>query len=178
MTKIEVRCEVCGKTFLRERGEVSRSLRLGRRMFCSRHCTGIANIAQLPDTPRTDHLPKGSVVDEFSPFREYFKLIKRRTAQRNEELRITLEDLKHQWERQAGICPLTGWEMELPRTTDWSKYPITPRRASIDRIDSAIGYVPDNIRFVTVMTNFCKNNFTDEDVIDFCHAVAAQNPRP
>jgi hypothetical protein len=176
MALVEVRCEVCGGVFLRKKGEVNRSKRLGRKMFCSRRCTGIANTVNLPDEPPTDHLPKGKNPDQYSPYREYFKLVRRRTEQRGQELLITLEDLKQQWESQNGICPFTGWKMEIPRTTNWSESPLTPRRASVDRIDSSLGYVPGNIRFVSVIANWCKNNFTDEEVIEFCHAVARQHP--
>ncbi len=178
MVRIEVQCEICGRTFWREKGEVNRSRRLGRRLFCSRECTGIANIENLPEKAPTDHLPKGRIADKYSPFREYLKLIRRRTALRHEEMAVTLEDLRQLWEQQNGRCPLTGWQMELPPTTDWSKTPLTPRRASIDRIDSSVGYVPDNIRFVAMMANFCKNSFTDADVIAFCHAVAERFPPP
>ena len=179
MSQIQVTCEICGKVFMRKKGEVNRSKRLGRRIFCSRECTGIANIANLPDKPPTDHLPKGKMADEYSPFREYFKLIRRRTKERREEVNITLEDLQQQWEAQQGICPFTGWELDIPRTTNWREHPITLRRASIDRIDSSQGYVPGNIRFVSVMANYCKNNFTDDDVLEFCRAVVAyQGEKP
>lgn len=177
MPQIEVTCEICGKVFLRERGEVNRSRKLGRRMFCSRECTGIANIPNLPEERVTDHLIKGRVADRYSPFREYLKIIKRRMGDRGEALSVTLEDLRNLWEKQNGICPLTGWQLEIPPTTNWGAIPFTPRRASIDRIDSSIGYTLGNIRFVSVMANYCKNDFTDEDVIEFCHAVVAHQAR-
>lgn len=169
--QVEITCDVCGKVFTRNSSEVKRNQRLGRRTFCSRQCTGKASVGNLPKVKKTDHLPKGRVVDDYSRFREYFKLIARRTEARNETLSITLDDIKQQWESQNGICPFTGWKLDIPRTTMWSESPLTPRRASIDRIDSSIGYVPGNIRFVSVIANYCKNSFTDDDVIEFCRAV-------
>ncbi len=171
---VELTCSVCGKVFIRYASEVKRNQQLGRRVYCSLKCTGKDNVGNLPPTPHDlEYLQPGKQTDEYSPFREYFKLIKRRTLQRNEELIITLEDIKQQWDEQNGTCPFTGWKLQIPRTSRWEEFPITPRRASIDRIDSSIGYMPDNIQFVAVMANYCKNNFTDQDVIDFCRAVVA-----
>jgi hypothetical protein len=170
---VELQCETCGKIFMRRAAEAKRNQKLGRRVYCSLECTGKANVGNLPPAPHDlEYLQKGKQTDEYSPFREYFKLIKRRTQQKNQELLITLDDIKQQWERQDGICPFTGWKLEIPRTSNWSESPITPRRASIDRIDSSVWYVPGNVQFVSVMANYCKNNFSVQDVIDFCRAVA------
>jgi hypothetical protein len=171
MSLVELTCEVCGKVFMRNSGEVTRNKKLGRRVFCSLQCTGKASIGNLPEVRKTDHLPKGKVTDEYSPFRKYLEVIRQRVKIRGEELSITLEDIKQQWEKQNGVCPFTGWKLDIPRTTMWSESPLTPRRASLDRIDSSIGYVPGNIRFVSVMANYCKNAFIDKDVFEFCQAV-------
>ena len=178
MVHIDVTCEICGKVFTRERGEVNRSKRLGRKVYCSRACTGIANIQNLPPKKvGMKNLRRGRVPDEYSPFREYLKLTRRRQRERNKISTITLEDLKQQWEDQNGICPLTGWQLEIPRTSRWDESPVTPRRASLDRIDPALGYIPGNIRFVAVIANYCKHQFTDEDVIEFCRAVVEHQTR-
>jgi hypothetical protein len=179
MALVEVQCEICGKVFLRKKGEVNRSKRLGRRFFCSLECTGIANRENVPPELVLKNLRRGSVATEFSPFRGFYKIIKNRVRVQGDPLSLTLLDLKLQWEAQQGICPLTGWEMELPPTSNWSDYPLTPYRASIDRVDSSQGYVSGNIRFVSVMANYCKHIFTDEDVLEFCRAVVAyQGKKP
>ena len=43
--------------------------------------------------------------------------------------------------------------------------------ASIDRIDNDLGYIEGNVRFVSVMYNYARNNFTDEQVLQFAQAV-------
>lgn len=43
-----------------------------------------------------------------------------------------------------------------------------PYQASLDRIDNNIGYMKGNIRFVSLIYNYAKNNFTDNDVAKFC----------
>jgi hypothetical protein len=172
--QVELTCEMCGKVFTRKAAEVNRNRKLGRRVFCSLECTGKANTGNFPPTTATaNYLRRGKTPDKYPPFREYLKLIKRRTRERHEKLTLTLEDIKQQWERQNGTCPFTGWQLEIPRTTNWAESPISPRRASIDRIDSSVGYVPGNIRFVSVMANYCKNHFPDEEVLEFCRAVVA-----
>ena len=83
-----------------------------------------------------------------------------------------MKDLKNIWEQQKGICPLTGWELKLPDTTDGWKNPPDIRRASLDRIDSSRPYEIGNIRFISVIANYAKNSFTDQEVIEFCKAVS------
>lgn len=115
--------------------------------------------------------------DEFSPFRYHLRNIKRHARQthsRNRvsprEISITLEDLKNQWDKQKGLCPLTGWRMINPITINRVP-PLSPRRASVDRIDSSKGYTKENIRFVCWMVQMAKHSFTDKEVIKFCQAV-------
>lgn len=42
-----------------------------------------------------------------------------------------------------------------------------PETISVDRIDNNKGYTDDNIQIVAQMYNFCKNNFTDKETINF-----------
>jgi len=35
------------------------------------------------------------------------------------------------------------------------------------------GYIKGNVRFVSLMANYCRNEFTDEDVKLFCEAVTS-----
>jgi hypothetical protein len=44
----------------------------------------------------------------------------------------------------------------------------TPYQASIDRIDNNIGYIKGNIRFVSLIYNYARNNFSEDDVVEFC----------
>ena len=43
-----------------------------------------------------------------------------------------------------------------------------PFKPSIDRIDNTKGYTKDNVKICWLIENYCKNTFTDEDVIEFC----------
>ena len=84
--------------------------------------------------------------------------------------------LSNLWELQSGVCPLTGWKLELPKhSCGWKTKKNKLKRASLDRIDNSKGYIKGNIRFISVMANYCKNTFTDDDVKLFCEAVYHNN---
>ena len=60
-----------------------------------------------------------------------------------------------------GICEATGISFVI----DGNKY--NPYMPSIDRIDSNLGYINENIQVVCMIYNFCKNKFTDEQTKKF-----------
>ncbi len=78
-------------------------------------------------------------------------------------------------EAQQGICSYTGWKMVLSETS--SQYnreanARNPKRASLDRIDSTKGYIKDNVQFVCHMANVARNEYSHEQMIEFCRAIA------
>ena len=44
--------------------------------------------------------------------------------------------------------------------------------ASLDRIDSSLGYIPGNVQWVTTTVNMCKQQYSQEEFIAMCRAVA------
>lgn len=62
-----------------------------------------------------------------------------------------------------GRCALTGWPISL----DYAD-----QTASLDRIDSNIGYVVGNIQWVHTMVNMCKNKYDQSKFIQMCLAVS------
>lgn len=98
-----------------------------------------------------------------------------RNKERGMPTKVTARDLLKIWQKQKGVCPYTGWELELPpNASGWKDAPKHTRRASVDRIDRKIGYTVDNIQFVSVMANYAKNEFSSEDLINFCTAVVSK----
>ncbi|BAY82593.1 hypothetical protein NIES267_20760 [Calothrix parasitica NIES-267] len=166
---------VCAKEFNKSRSEFNRSKKLGRPHFCSRSCFGkFQGLANFGDNANrtTSHLKDIVRTDEYSPFRNHLKVMRKSAKHRKHECSVTLADLKELWEKQKGICPYTGWNLLLlPSTTDYKDAKLTIDRASVDRIDSDLGYVRGNIEFVAVIANFAKNVFTQHDVIEFCRDV-------
>jgi hypothetical protein len=172
VTKVKVVCEFCNKQFERSVGEIKRNKKLGRRIYCSRNCTGKVTFTEnIPVGKRYNiaHLVASNRLDEFSPFRLPFRTAKRHAKEKNKEFNLTLECLKQLWDKQKGICVYTGWELELPKTSKGTAR--NYRKASIDRKDSTKGYTPDNIQFVSYMANCAKNCFDESELIAFCEAV-------
>jgi hypothetical protein len=122
----------------------------------------------------TNKLVLGNRRDEYSPFRQHHRLARRRAKASGRECSITLEYLKELWIQQSGRCVYTGWELDNPENTSlWdNNHKLHPRTASLDRIDSDLGYIPGNVQFVCVMANFAKRDFQEEELLKFCYAVA------
>ncbi len=86
--------------------------------------------------------------------------------------------LKSLWGEQKGICPVTGWEM-IPPSANVKKSLFKNKHkanASLDRIDNSKGHVQGNVRFVCLMANYARNNFSDDELKEFCKAVASHSP--
>lgn len=80
---------------------------------------------------------------------------------------ITHNDLLELWHKQDGKCALSGAELtaRVGHTNT----------VSVDRIDSTIGYVKDNVQLVTVQVNVAKNKWTDAEFVAMCQAVYEHN---
>ena len=109
--------------------------------------------------------------DSLSNFRWYMKNIIKNSKDRNKEYDVDLEYLKDLWESQNGVCPFTNKKLLI--RTHANKDKKNPYQASIDRIDNTKGYIKGNIRFVSLMFNYARNNFSDNEVLEFCKNVAA-----
>jgi len=175
MNYVEVECATCGKPVKKPKNEYNRSMRLSRKFYCNNRCSGLQS-NHLVGNYNHNLLHVGSSKDEFSPFRRHLISIRSRCRRLNRDNDLTLDELKQQWNAQNGVCPYTGWEMENPvSTSENDKLPKTIRRASLDRIDSSCGYIKENIQFVCYMAQCAKNEFTHEELVSFCKAVAKKN---
>tara|TARA_R110000822_G_C15118878_1_gene473770 strand:+ start:135 stop:671 length:537 start_codon:yes stop_codon:yes gene_type:complete len=175
MSKVKLKCPVCNTEFERAKKEFNRSQKVGRKSYCSRNCTGIANKPNLGE-----YLGKGInpelwgkkwTEDQFTPFRYFLKCAKGRRHLKG-DTNLDLHYLKDLWDEQQGICPLTGWNMILPKSsTRGFNSSKSPKNTSLDRVDNSLGYIKGNVRYVSVMANYCRNTFTDQEVKTFCEAV-------
>jgi len=73
--------------------------------------------------------------------------------------------MKAQYHAQSGKCAITGKLM----VKDRDKH--APWAPSIDRLDSAKGYTPDNCRLIGYIVNCAKNQFSERELIEMCRAV-------
>ena len=170
---IELTCEISGNVFQRQTGEYNRSVKKGRKSYCSRKCTGKAVINNIGNSVSDYDISQhsGNRNDKFTFLRYIYRSTKNRTFKNFD---LTLEDLYDIWETQKGKCIYTGWDLE---TIPWKKHDRNPRQISIDRIDCNLGYTKDNIQLVCMIANFAKNNFTDEQLFDFCKSVIENKTR-
>jgi hypothetical protein len=161
-------CDFCPKIYERPLKEYNRAKRNGNKMFCSRSCACSYGLKINPRKGNASFLNAANRLDKFSPFR-YF-ISKANSAQRRQwygDSDLDLEYLSSVWESQNGICPYTGFQMELPNNTQDSQIKGKPKRASLDRINSEKGYVKGNVEFVCLAVNLAKNRFSRAEMMDF-----------
>ena len=89
------------------------------------------------------------------------------------EWQITPSDIAGLWFSQGGLCAITGRNMTTERG-EGTVY----TNASIDRIDSSIGYRKDNIHLVCNIVNLMKNTLSVAQLHDWCEAVLAHRDDP
>ena len=165
-------CKNCSKEFEKPLTEIRRNEKLSRPNFCSRTCVGKNNSKNFGDRRNNYDISQHSnnQLDGYTKFRYHYRNI----MKRNQEVNITIEDLKNQWDEQNGVCVFSGVKLELSSYTKIEKDPIFS--ASLDRIDSSKGYITGNIRWVSRTVNWMKNNMMDENVWKFIN-ILVENKR-
>lgn len=164
MTKCE--CFTCGKNFERRTTEVNRTKKRKSNLFCSLSCT-VSYKNKVCPNPNIKNLVSDNRRDEYTPFKWFLARARARQSKKG-KTNLTVKYLKKIWESQNGTCPITGFKMILPKSTEgWDDVNIITR-SSLDRIDNSKGYIKGNVRFVCQMANMGRQNFEDNDLIRFC----------
>jgi len=147
---VRTKCTQCGAIVIRFSSGIK-----SKRIYCTPGCYHMST--------------KGS------PFIPYLNLIRNNNnwRRRKKLVKLSVNDLSAQWQKQNGICPYTGHKLIL---LDGKKHEKTPMQASLDRIDNSKDYVKGNIQFVALMANYAKNEFSSEELIKFCRAVSNYCP--
>ncbi len=101
----------------------------------------------------------------------YMAALERRAKDKSISVTVTLSDLEDKWKEQDGKCALTGRTLTL-RTNNAD----SSATASVDRIDSNLGYQPDNIQWVHKHVNQAKNNLDESDFLRLCREVVDYKP--
>jgi hypothetical protein len=96
-----------------------------------------------------------------NPFNHLLYTIKSGARNRKLLLDIKVDDLMEIYNQQKELCFYTGVKMIIERKSN------SPYQASIDRKDSSIGYIKENIVFCCQSINFAKNRFSVEDFNNF-----------
>lgn len=98
----------------------------------------------------------------------WFTKFKNQAALRNYAFDITIEFIAALYDRQNKKCALSG----LP--IGWEDLGMA-HSASIDRIDSKLGYIENNVQLVHKDINMMKQQFDNDYFIQLCMAVADEN---
>lgn len=161
MKKENVTCASCGETFEKVSKEIKRSIKLGRKQYCSISCAKkcIQNLEHLSSVRSNDasHLNPANRLDEYS----IFKPLLGRLQYRKQESNITLQDLKEIWENCNGICRYSGVQLIPVKHKEYNDPIYT---MSLDRIDSTKGYIKGNIQFISIAMNLMKSSMTEEQM--------------
>ena len=173
-------CCNCDKVFEKRTAEVTRQRKKtpGYPFYCSRKCffdhKGKFNLGEALGKGNPALLDPANRKDDFSPFRYFLRKARARSG--HSCMDLNLPYLMELWSSQKGTCPITGTAMILPRTSlEWENDKANPWKPSLDRIDPKKGYVQGNVRFITNISNLCKNVWEDSVVVEFCNRVVLQN---
>lgn len=83
---------------------------------------------------------------------------------RKQEFSLTIENIVECWHTQWGVCAYSGRQMTLEAGQ--------LNTVSIERIDSAVGYTPENTILVCQAINRMKSDFGFDDFYALCRDVA------
>jgi len=92
--------------------------------------------------------------------------LKRDAKKRNMVFNLTIEDAWELFLKQNRKCTYTGMLLTFP-TTSCSYNGI----ASLDRIDSSIGYVIGNVQWIHKWVNIMKTDLTEDEFFGFCKMI-------
>lgn len=95
---------------------------------------------------------------------DLFTTIKLNARDRNLEFNLDIDFLWNLFIEQDKKCKLSGIEIYLNGKCDDKKY----KTATLDRIDSKIGYIKGNVQWLHRDINKLKNNFPEDYLIKLC----------
>lgn len=90
-----------------------------------------------------------------------------RKNRKPKEISITIDYVWDLFLKQNRKCALSGMELRFPK--GWKDQTYT---ASLDRIDSNIGYIPGNVQWVHKHINMMKRTYPQDYFIQMCKEVA------
>lgn len=99
----------------------------------------------------------------------YFCKVKANAEKRGIYCSISIEDAWHQFEKQNGICALSGVKLVLSKQyAKENRDRAVTTTASLDRIDSSKGYVKGNIQWIHKDLQWVKLDRNEEEFDAIC----------
>lgn len=99
---------------------------------------------------------------------EFWNRTKRSASVRNYEFSITIEYIWELFEKQNRKCVLSGVDIRFNKRRE----DISFATASLDRIDSSIGYIEGNVQWVHKIVNNLKMDLNEQEFILWCEKIA------
>jgi len=98
---------------------------------------------------------------------EYVNSLKKSARKRKIKFDISKEYMWNLYEQQDGKCAISGLPIKF-----WTHSKMRDGTASIDRIDSAKGYIEGNVQWVCKDINFMKQSLEQGLFINYCKIIA------
>lgn len=96
----------------------------------------------------------------------YWCQLLKRSKETNKDFDITKEYIWDLFLNQDKKCALTGIELKFP-----TKQSLRDGTASLDRIDSDIGYIKGNVQWIHKDINWMKQDFSEKYFIEMCQKI-------
>lgn len=159
---VPVICAWCRSAFERRLVLVRRSIADAKEMYCSKSCVTSGRHHGTTYRGRDEKVMRRHLVE-----------IKSRAKSKGISYALTYEDLLTAYRKQGGQCAISGEPLELVTRMNYTDIAQHPNRASIDRIDPARGYTPENIQWTCTIGNLAKGYYSTQQIIEWALAVAA-----
>lgn len=114
---------------------------------------------------------RGSYGDDY-PAYVLWKRVETRCNNSHLDFQLDISDIREQWNKQNGKCFYT--DIPIPLANNFTEI-YEHNMASVDRIDSSVGYTKGNIQLTTKDINFMKQSLSDEEFIRLCTLVAIKH---
>jgi len=150
------KCE-CGNTLLVN----TRSLKESKKLVRSCGCAFINKLKNNNGDRNPRWAGKGPIPGKM------FTSLKKGAKARGIEFNITLDDMLGQLILQNYRCALTGDQLKFQSSSHTSK----ESTASLDRIDSSLGYTKGNIQWVLKIVNRMKFDLPQKLLVELCEKV-------
>lgn len=165
-------CRNCSRHYTEAKGKVEGVYKRKDGKWCST-CSGCGKEQAYT---RKDHAKQSTLSDwqckpcvskaksfvnnqKVDPKTRLYKKFKRGAKGRGLDFNLTEDDM---FSNFTGKCALSGVDLDIGYNGN----------ASLDRIDSKLGYVKENVQWVDAKVNLAKRNMSDEEFIEMCKNVA------
>lgn len=93
--------------------------------------------------------------------KSYWKTVNENASRRGLSITVTIEEINSLYDSQKGVCNLSGTPLSFKNKT-----------ASLDRIDSRVGYVAGNLQWIHKDINRMKQSFSQKRFLELCAMVS------